>query len=241
LRWCPDERWQQSFLPAAIYNSQGLGAESLTIADFDGDGHLDIAVSNQCGSFGCGKRQGVATTTVLFGTGDGTVRQAFTYGTNFAADRVIAADLNSDGRPDLIVGNASLGGLGAISVILNGGVANDTTAPGITLHATGKIVTGAHGHVLQISISGLITDDLSGVNPNGASFIVADSGGNVRRKGAVYLGGSGQYLQAIDLAPTAKYPTLQGNYKITIQAKDNAQNTRSKTVALDIVQQIELD
>jgi hypothetical protein len=65
----------------------------------NGDGNPDLVVANFFGS-----DQGVA---VLLGNGDGTFRTAVTYSSGGAfAGSVAIADVNGDGRPDLVVGNA---------------------------------------------------------------------------------------------------------------------------------------
>jgi len=80
----------------------------VTVADFDGDGHDDVAVANNAGSV-----------KVFFGTGKGTLRNPTTYrlpGTNPIS--IAAGDLNSDGHPDLAVAEA-IGG--SVAVLLNDG------------------------------------------------------------------------------------------------------------------------
>jgi FG-GAP-like repeat len=90
-----------TFQPAVTYSSGAIGAWSLAVADFDGDGALDVAVANQCNTSSCA---GVATLGVLAGHGDGTFGQAVIYPTDRNSVLVVAADLNGDGNPDLVVG-----------------------------------------------------------------------------------------------------------------------------------------
>jgi hypothetical protein len=71
------------------------GNTTLLVADYNGDGRLDIAV-------GSGSASPSAQTAILFGNGDGTFQQAiFPDNLNgFVAN--FTADLNNDGKPDLI-------------------------------------------------------------------------------------------------------------------------------------------
>jgi uncharacterized protein (TIGR03437 family) len=84
----------------------------LAVADFNGDGKLDIAAANVTSR----------TISVLLGNGDGTFGTPTAYptgeGQNGAPSSIIAVDLNGDGVADLAVG----GGLdNSVSVLLNSG------------------------------------------------------------------------------------------------------------------------
>lgn len=72
--------------------------DTLGFADFDRDGNLDFVVSGYAGSF----------VTIHFGDGHG----AFLTSTNLDiptfADCVAAGDMNADGRPDVLVGSATI-------------------------------------------------------------------------------------------------------------------------------------
>jgi len=92
-----------TFQPAVDYDSGGglySYASSLAVADLNGDGEPDIAVTNHCISSLCG------TVGVLRGNGDGTFQPAVPYATGgLSWASVAVADVNGDGKPDLVVAN----------------------------------------------------------------------------------------------------------------------------------------
>ncbi len=65
----------------------------LVAADFDGDGHADLASS---------ENGGLGKVKVYLGTGTGTVGSATTYSGGFSSYDFVASDLNTDGHPDLV-------------------------------------------------------------------------------------------------------------------------------------------
>jgi hypothetical protein len=109
-----------TFLPVVLYPSGGLSSESLVAADLNGDGKLDLVVATCAAS---GSNCVNALVGVLLGNGDGTFQAAVTYSTGpFAANAAIAvavADLNGDGKADLIVSNDD--GAFGLGVLLGNG------------------------------------------------------------------------------------------------------------------------
>jgi len=92
------------FLRMRVFNPRGVA-----IADFNGDGNLDFAVTSPQGN----KDSSVA---VFYGRGDGTFFGPIHYSTHVDAITVTSADFNGDGMPDLAFSNRN-----RISVMLNQG------------------------------------------------------------------------------------------------------------------------
>lgn len=104
-----------TFAAGVDYEVGGLTSVAIATGDFNGDGHLDIAVLNQCYTSSCG---GQGSVVVLLGNGDGTFQPAITTPMNNLNQVwwLAAADLNHDGKTDLVVANG-----GSAQVLLSNG------------------------------------------------------------------------------------------------------------------------
>ncbi|HEX7312217.1 MAG TPA: FG-GAP-like repeat-containing protein [Gaiellaceae bacterium] len=98
-------------------------AWAVALADLNGDKKADLEVTGVTGVF------------VLLNTGDGKFGAPRSYTTEAASYTLAAGDVNGDGKPDLVTGNADHG---AISVLLNKG---DGTFGAPQGYATGKTVS----------------------------------------------------------------------------------------------------
>jgi hypothetical protein len=103
------ENGDGAFHKSAEYDL-GFEPKSAAVADFDGDGRLDVAVTNQ-------GVNGKGSLMIFFGNGDGTFKPPATYNLGAYPDSVAAGDLNGDGRPDLAVAEYGEG----VAVLLNKG------------------------------------------------------------------------------------------------------------------------
>ncbi|MGA7648369.1 MAG: Ig-like domain repeat protein [Terriglobales bacterium] len=118
-----------TFQTAVSYGSDGIYADSVAVADVNGDGKPDLLVANECTSSNCTN----GSVSVLLGNGDGTFQTAVSYGSGGEyAWSVAVADVNGDGKPDLLVSNecASNCTNGSVSVLLGNGDGTFQTAVG---------------------------------------------------------------------------------------------------------------
>lgn len=89
--------------------------------------------------------------------------------------------------------------------------------------------------MVPVTISGTITDSLSGVNPSTAAFAVVDEYGNVQPRGPVTLGSGGSYSFQVRLQASRNGNDLDGRqYKITVSARDNAGNLGSSATVVTV-------
>ena len=87
----------------------GATGSAVAAADVDGDGKLDLVVTD-------GNHD---LLSVLLGKGDGTFAAAITYAAGESPRGVLAVDLNKDGLLDVVVGNYAAGLVGGVGVFLN--------------------------------------------------------------------------------------------------------------------------
>jgi hypothetical protein len=156
-----------TFQPPVSYNSGGYGFfSSVTVADVNGDGKPDLLVANHCASSSADCRYGSAG--VLLGNGDGTFQAAQTYSSvGFAPDSIAVADVNGDGRPDLLIANVSAAGgdtYGTVGVLLGNG---DGTFQAAQTYAAG----GPAEAVAVGDVNGDGKPDLLVANGNAAVFL----------------------------------------------------------------------
>jgi FG-GAP-like repeat len=116
-----------TFRPVVTYDSGGFAAFSAVLADVNGDGKSDLIVLN-CGPSGstdCPSNGG--TVGVLLANGDGTfqpVKTSSRGGLGGVFSPLTVADVNRDGKPDILVGNNCPGnctGDGSFAVLLGNG------------------------------------------------------------------------------------------------------------------------
>ncbi len=109
-----------TFQSPACYLTGGSESDSLTVADVNDDGKPDVLVTNWYDG----------TVGVLLGNGDGTFQAAADYAVGSGwegPESVAVADVNADGKPDLVVTNGSYNNL---AVLLGNG--DGTFQPAVT-------------------------------------------------------------------------------------------------------------
>jgi hypothetical protein len=131
-----------TFLPKVAYpttNGASSGPNAMTTGDFNADGKVDLAITEQS----------INRVSILLGNGDGTFQSPLEFSTgNFAAG-VAAGDFNGDNRLDLAVANQTDS---TVSVMLHlpqpptNLAATSVTSSQVTLAWTASTSTGVTGY-----------------------------------------------------------------------------------------------
>ena len=189
-----------TFQSPVTYDSGGAYADSVAIADVDGDGKLDILVSNIVGE----------SVSVLRGNGNGTFQSPLTYASGGNLTYTIkAADLNGDGHPDLIVsscgpsgGGCGYGVTGVVGVLLNNSLPHATTTSLRTSASPSQVGE-------PVTFTATVSSQFGAI-PDGD--LVTFSDGNTSL-GSVALTGGRASLTTSSLAPKKHYikATYNGN------------------------------
>ncbi len=128
------------------------GVGDVALGDFNGDGKLDVAVTNG-GTYDM--------VSILPGSGSGTLKAAVAFGTNFGPSGIAAADFNGDGKVDLVTAdNGSPFGatVATISVLLSNG--KDMFAARTDYSVGDENVTGAYSGIAAADLTGNGKQDL---------------------------------------------------------------------------------
>lgn len=135
-----------------VQYTAGQLPQSIASADINGDGRLDIVVTNEVYS-GSG-------VSVFIGDGDGTFQPAVGYGVGQLPYAIAVTDLNGDGIQDLVTAN---NGDGTVSVLLGKGDGTFQTA-------TNFAQAGSNGESLSLALGDFNRDgrpDIVVANGNG--------------------------------------------------------------------------
>ena len=118
---------------AGTFASGGAVPGPVLAADFNGDRKLDLAVINAPSD----DRTTRGNLTVFFGGGNGSFQLARTYASGFYLTSMVAADVNGDGKPDLVATDQSDPFVtprpdGSVYVLLNDGAGGFGTPSKLT-------------------------------------------------------------------------------------------------------------
>jgi hypothetical protein len=165
-----------TFQTAVTYGSGGVSQSfSIAVAEVNADGKPDLMIANICADSTCSN----GNVGVLLGNGDGTFQPAVGYGSGgWEAYSVTTADVNGDGKTDLLVAND-----GTVGVLLGNGDGTFQTA----------VTYGSGGYP---TLSAVVAD----VNGDGKPDLLV---ANECNSGGTCTGGTVGVLINISIKPTA--------------------------------------
>lgn len=179
--------------PGELYPTGGQAASLPVIADVDKDGKPDLVVGQACAAVDCGDD---ALAGIVLGNGNGTFRTPFVYdlGAHTSSSSIAVADLNGDGKPDLVLTNlhcTNTGFEGCVTVLIADG--NGRFQPPVVYSAGGW------------NSEGVVVVDL---NSDGKPDLLIGNEGGYGAVGVLLGNGDGTFQ------PAVAYP-LGGGYSST--------------------------
>jgi hypothetical protein len=134
-----------TFQPVVTYDSGGITADGVAVADVNGDGYPDIVVGNASGSVSVLLNDGLAN--------PGVFGPATTYSLPGPAIGLALTDVTGDGAPDIIVGNEGDG----VQLLINNDDGSGTFQSAEGLGSAGQVVSVAVQDVNGDGIPDIVT------------------------------------------------------------------------------------
>ena len=129
----------------------------------------------------------------------------------------------------------ALDNAGNISSLVSEPVNIDLAPPVVSVLASPSSLWPPNGNMVLVTVSGSITDNLSGVKPGTAAFSVVDEYGSVQPSGPVTVGVRGGYSFTISLQASRLDSDMDGRqYTITVSANDFAGNHGSASTTVTV-------
>jgi hypothetical protein len=186
-----------TFQTAVLHGLDASYGTSVAVADVNGDGKLDIVATCQTDP---GSIYGFGLVFVLLGNGDGTFQDpGNSYQTGgYGASSVAVADVNGDGKPDLLVANPCVGypcnGEAAVLGVLPGN-GDGTFQPAVTYDQGYGAIT--YANYFGFGLGGSIA--LADVNGDGKPDVLATTTDFTSGAVSVLLGaGNGSFDAAVN-------------------------------------------
>jgi len=215
-----------TFQPVVTYNPGGGYTNSVAVADVNGDGKPDIVVANCTSSGGdCWNDRSDGTVGVLLGNGDGTFQTAVSYDPGgWRTLAVAVADVNGDGKPDIVVANL---GSNNVGVLLGNGDGTFQTA--VTYGSGGYNSWGSGQLVAVADVNGDGKPDI--VVANNCADSACDNGGSV---GVLLGNGDGTFQPAVAFGSGGNGPAAVAVADVNGDGKPDlvVTNNSSSTVAV---------
>jgi hypothetical protein len=158
-----------TFRPTQVVTAPGNDSATPAVGDFNGDGFLDLAIGD--GAEGA--------INVFLGNGDGTFQPPVSYPAGYGGVSVTAADMNGDGKPDLVTYSPD-----GAAVLLGNGDGTFTLAGNVLFEYGGD----AHNDVKVGDFNGDGLPDVAVFNPPSSVLLFLGNGDGTLQK-PLYFGG----------------------------------------------------
>ncbi len=176
--------------PSVFYNQEFLPA-SVAVGDMNGDGKPDIVVSGNANVYGGG-----GLVSVMLGNGDGTFQPGVTYSSGgFGAGSAVIADVNGDGKLDVVMVNCSKTNNlcdahdGFVGVMLGNG--DGTLQPVISSASFGNIYQTPSLAIADVNGDGKLDVVVAGVGSTSGIYFLQGNGDGTFLPAVVYSAGDG--------------------------------------------------
>jgi hypothetical protein len=111
----------------------------------------------------------------------------------------------------------------------------DFTAPSITVSVSQATLWPANGKMVAETVTGRVTDVLSGVDPASVAFDVVDYYGRIRPTGPVILDPDGRFTFSVSLEASRLGQDSAGRtYRVIVSAADRAGNSASASAVVNV-------
>jgi hypothetical protein len=198
--WAPSTAASSSFI-RTDYPSGNAYPNVVTVADFNGDGKPDLAVSHKYGSIG-----------VSLNHGDGTFATAVHYSVGADLNSVTAADFNGDGKIDLATSfplNPSDGGPGGFAVLMGNG--DGTFQSAVNYPGLGSTTSIASADFSGDGKPDVAVGTTAVFGPGGVSMMLNNGNGTFTAGGGYSAGASPSFLHQADVNADSKPDLVVAN------------------------------
>jgi hypothetical protein len=179
-----------TFQPVQLYDSGGLDADYVVVADVNRDKKPDVLVGNASGNIG-----------VLIGNGSGAFRPVVTYAAPVGVSAIVVADLNGDRKLDLVVNEGGAFNGGLFSTLLGNG--DGTFQPAVAYGSGGNynntpVVADVNGDgKLDVLVPNLQSCPGQDVNKGCVAVFLGNGDGTLQPPVINYSGGENAFWLAV--------------------------------------------